>query len=249
MRGTGDWVFRDSDGRRKKAGDEIEGGIGGSGSYDDASERKRFQKALIGLKGSHRGVIGEFDEQVRLIGVASSDGYAESHLKPIRSGARSAGLGGEVHGGEFAIPSTGEGSTASVKPYGFVAVKDPCFPKGVSAGEGGVPAEVHLAYGGKPAERESIVLWVKKGGFGKIQFAGNTLHPIFAAWRVEQTDSSRVSPKGGCSECVADMEEGWHTARGWKTSDLELNTEFNDLTGREIEIPGCWTGNAREKNE
>ena len=61
-------------------------------------------------------------------------------------------MGGEVHGGEFAIPSAGEDSTAGVKSHGFVAVKDPSFPKGVSAGECGVPAKVHLAYGGKPAE-------------------------------------------------------------------------------------------------
>jgi hypothetical protein len=45
------------------------------------------------------------------------------------------------------------------------------------------------------------------------------------------------------------MEEGWHTAQGWKASDLELNTEFNDLPRREIEITSCRTGNAREKNE
>jgi hypothetical protein len=38
---------------------------------------------------------------------------------------------------------------------------------------------------------------VKEGGFGKVEFAGNTQHPIFAARRVEKADSGRVSPKGG----------------------------------------------------
>jgi hypothetical protein len=42
VRGSGDWVFWNSEGRGEKAGDEIRGGVGGSGCYDDASERKRF---------------------------------------------------------------------------------------------------------------------------------------------------------------------------------------------------------------
>jgi hypothetical protein len=38
---------------------------------------------------------------------------------------------------------------------------------------------------------------VKEGGFGKVEFAGNTLHPIFAARRVEKADSGRVPTEGG----------------------------------------------------
>jgi hypothetical protein len=106
-------------------------------------------------------------------------------------------LGGEVHGDKFAIPSAGEDSTVGVEAHGFVAVKRTGFPKRVSAGECGVSAKIHLAHGGEPAERESIVYGVKEGGFGKVEFAGNTLHPIFAARCVEKADSGRVPTEGG----------------------------------------------------
>jgi hypothetical protein len=74
-------------------------------------------------------------------------------------------------------------------------VKGTGLPKYVSTGEGGVPTEVDFTHGGEPAEREAVRHGVQEGGFREVYFAGNALHPVIAAWGVEEAYRCGVAAK------------------------------------------------------
>lgn len=181
--GPSHWVLWNPESRGEKPRDEIRVWAGGAGGDDGAAEWEIFEKAEIRSEGFDGGFVLEFDEQVGLVCCAMEDGRVEGVFETVRRLAGGAGLRREVHCDEvFVIAMAGQEAATGVEASRGIGVKSPGEPEGVRAGEGCVSAEIHFVGWGEPSECEGRVGWVNEGGFGKVEFAGDALHPGFFPW-------------------------------------------------------------------
>ena len=111
-------------------------------------------------------------------------------------------LEGEIHLDH--VPSAGRSQHAAerVKGDSFIERYAARFPEDMGGRQGRVATQRHLDGGREPAQAESLIFGIDKGGFRKVHLRGDVLHPAVVAGARQHAHRGRVPREGPIREGV-----------------------------------------------